>query len=148
VKFPGPEHPISIQRNQDKARNEIFNVSNGDVDRWRQLWKELATFYDLPIAEPLAMSAVSEMSEDSLFHVGNECLGEIPAGHSHGCEFFRTAVLLASSERAPEAASASSGLRDAPKTTNMQGWGTRLSFPLWLTGHNLAVTPISAFLVS
>src|SRR5580704_9537919 len=47
----------------DKARNEIFNVSNGDVYRWRQVWNELAAFYDLPIAEPLAMSTVSEMSE-------------------------------------------------------------------------------------
>jgi nucleoside-diphosphate-sugar epimerase len=48
---------------EDKARNEIFNVSNGDVYRWRQLWNELAAFYDLPIAEPLAMSTVSEMNE-------------------------------------------------------------------------------------
>src|SRR6266853_1782214 len=48
---------------EDKARNEIFNVSNGDVYRWRQLWDELAAFYDPPIAEPLAMSTVSEMSE-------------------------------------------------------------------------------------
>jgi nucleoside-diphosphate-sugar epimerase len=48
---------------EEKARNEIFNVSNGDVYRWRQLWTELAAFYDLPIAEPLAMSTVSEMSE-------------------------------------------------------------------------------------
>ena len=48
---------------EDKARNEIFNVSNGDVYRWRQLWSELAAFYDLPVAEPLAMSTVSEMSE-------------------------------------------------------------------------------------
>jgi nucleoside-diphosphate-sugar epimerase len=48
---------------EDRARNEIFNVSNGDVYRWRQLWNELAAFYDLPVAEPLAMSTVSEMSE-------------------------------------------------------------------------------------
>ena len=48
---------------EDKARNEIFNVSNGDVYRWRQLWNDLAAFYDLDIAEPLAMSTVSEMSE-------------------------------------------------------------------------------------
>src|SRR5258708_15592975 len=48
---------------EDKARNEIFNLSNGDVYRWRQLWNELAAFYHLPIAEPLAMSTVSEMSE-------------------------------------------------------------------------------------
>jgi len=36
-----------------KARNEIFNVSNGEVYRWRQRWNELATFNELPIAEPL-----------------------------------------------------------------------------------------------
>jgi nucleoside-diphosphate-sugar epimerase len=48
---------------ENKARNQIFNLSNGDVYRWRQLWNELAAFYGLPIAEPLAMSTVSEMSE-------------------------------------------------------------------------------------
>jgi len=48
---------------EDKARNQIFNLSNGDVYRWRQLWNEPAAFYGLPIAEPLAMSTVSEMSE-------------------------------------------------------------------------------------
>jgi hypothetical protein len=48
---------------EEKARDQIFNVSNGDVCRWWQVWSELASFYDLPIAEPLAMSTVSEMSE-------------------------------------------------------------------------------------
>jgi nucleoside-diphosphate-sugar epimerase len=47
----------------DNARNEIFNISNGDVYRWRQMWGVLAEFYDIPVAEPLAMSTVSEMSE-------------------------------------------------------------------------------------
>jgi nucleoside-diphosphate-sugar epimerase len=48
---------------EDKAKNEIFNFSNGDVYRWRQMWSVLAEFYELPMAEPLAMSTVSEMSE-------------------------------------------------------------------------------------
>ncbi|HEV3342842.1 MAG TPA: SDR family oxidoreductase [Pirellulales bacterium] len=47
----------------EKAKNEIFNVSNGDVYRWRQLWGELAEFYQIPLAEPLAMSTASEMAE-------------------------------------------------------------------------------------
>src|ERR1700727_2673644 len=51
---------------EGKARNEIFNVSNGDIYRWRQLWSELAAVYKLPVAEPLAMSTVSEMSEKAL----------------------------------------------------------------------------------
>src|SRR5260370_11376631 len=32
--------------------------------------------------------------EDSLLHVGNKCLGEIPARHSYDCEFFRKQTLL------------------------------------------------------
>ncbi len=47
----------------DNARNEIFNISNGDVYRWSQLWNVLAEFYDLKVVEPLPMSTVSEMSE-------------------------------------------------------------------------------------
>jgi hypothetical protein len=47
----------------ENAKNEIFNVSNGDVYRWRQLWGELAEFYEIPVAEPLAMSTVAEMNE-------------------------------------------------------------------------------------
>jgi nucleoside-diphosphate-sugar epimerase len=47
----------------ENAKNEIFNLSNGDVYRWRQMWNVLAEFYDLPVAEPLAMSTVAEMSE-------------------------------------------------------------------------------------
>src|SRR3981189_426832 len=46
----------------DKAKDEIFNVSNGDVYRWRQLWGELGEFYEIPVAEPLAMSTASEMA--------------------------------------------------------------------------------------
>ena len=56
LRFPGTKEGWN-------ARNEIFNISNGDMYRWRQLWNELAAFYDLPIAEPLAISTVSEMSE-------------------------------------------------------------------------------------
>jgi nucleoside-diphosphate-sugar epimerase len=47
----------------DRAKNEIFNISNGDVYRWRQLWHVLADFYEIPVAEPVAMSTVAEMSE-------------------------------------------------------------------------------------
>jgi hypothetical protein len=27
--------------------------------------------------------------DDSVFHIGNECLGDIPARHSHDCDLFR-----------------------------------------------------------
>jgi hypothetical protein len=32
--------------------------------------------------------------EDSVLHVGNKCLGEIPARHSYDCEFFRKQTRL------------------------------------------------------
>jgi nucleoside-diphosphate-sugar epimerase len=32
----------------ENARNEFFNVSNGDVYRWRQLWNAIADFYQTP----------------------------------------------------------------------------------------------------
>jgi hypothetical protein len=47
----------------ENAKNEIFNVSNGDVYRWRQLWNVIADFYQVPPADPLAMSTASEMAE-------------------------------------------------------------------------------------
>src|SRR5260370_19981767 len=37
---------------EDRSRNEIFNVSNADLYRWRQLRNELSAFYDLTLAEP------------------------------------------------------------------------------------------------
>jgi hypothetical protein len=49
-------------RRVEGAQRDLQRVER-DVYRWRQLWKELAAFYDLPVAEPLAMSTVSEMSE-------------------------------------------------------------------------------------
>src|SRR5258706_13195388 len=32
--------------------------------------------------------------EDSVLHVGNKCLGELPARHSYDCEFFRKQTRL------------------------------------------------------
>src|SRR6202790_3618765 len=47
----------------ENAKNEIFNVSNGDVYRWRQLWNVIADLYQIEPADPLAMSTASEMAE-------------------------------------------------------------------------------------
>jgi hypothetical protein len=47
----------------EAAKDEIFNVSNGDVYRWRHLWNMIADFYQIPTAASLAMSTASEMAE-------------------------------------------------------------------------------------
>ncbi|MBV9997660.1 MAG: SDR family oxidoreductase [Verrucomicrobia bacterium] len=37
----------------EAARNEIFNITNGDYFRWRYLWPRLAAMFDLPAADPV-----------------------------------------------------------------------------------------------
>jgi len=45
------------------AKNEIFNVTNGDFFRWEQLWPKIDEFFDMPIAEPQTISLVNWMAD-------------------------------------------------------------------------------------
>lgn len=36
---------------ESNARNEAFNAVNGDVFRWEQLWKRIADYFDVPVAD-------------------------------------------------------------------------------------------------
>lgn len=33
------------------AENEVFNITNGDFFRWRNLWPQFAAFFDMPLGE-------------------------------------------------------------------------------------------------
>jgi NAD-dependent epimerase/dehydratase family protein len=35
------------------ARNEIFNITNGDYFRWKYLWPRIAAMFDMPAADPV-----------------------------------------------------------------------------------------------
>jgi nucleoside-diphosphate-sugar epimerase len=37
----------------EAARNEIFNITNGDCFRWKHLWPRIATVFDMPPADPI-----------------------------------------------------------------------------------------------
>ena len=37
----------------EAARNEIFNITNGDYFRWRHLWPRIAAMCDMPMADPV-----------------------------------------------------------------------------------------------
>jgi nucleoside-diphosphate-sugar epimerase len=39
-----------------KARNEAFNVTNGDLFRWKHLWPRVARLFDMPCGEVQALS--------------------------------------------------------------------------------------------
>jgi nucleoside-diphosphate-sugar epimerase len=45
------------------AANEAFNINNGDLFRWEEMWPKLAEYFDLPVAHPLPMSLADVMSD-------------------------------------------------------------------------------------
>lgn len=45
--------------------NQAFNVTNGDLFRWRDLWPRLAAMLDVPVGPPLPMSLVEAMADQA-----------------------------------------------------------------------------------
>jgi nucleoside-diphosphate-sugar epimerase len=43
--------------------NEAFNITNGDLFRWSELWPKLARWFDLEVAPPLQMSLQDVMAD-------------------------------------------------------------------------------------
>ena len=43
--------------------NQAFNITNGDLFRWNQMWPVLASLFDVPVAPPLSMSLVDVMAD-------------------------------------------------------------------------------------
>jgi len=43
--------------------NKAFNINNGDLFRWNDMWPKLAAFFDLDVAPPLPMSLDTVMAD-------------------------------------------------------------------------------------
>lgn len=43
--------------------NEAFNITNGDLFRWSEMWPKIAQYFDLEVAPPLPMSLATIMSD-------------------------------------------------------------------------------------
>jgi len=43
--------------------NQAFNITNGDLFRWNQMWPVIADLFDLPVAPPLPMSLTDVMAD-------------------------------------------------------------------------------------
>ncbi|WP_244929005.1 SDR family oxidoreductase [Nocardioides sp. W7] len=43
--------------------NQAFNITNGDLFRWRSMWPRIAAFFDLETAPPLPMSLTDVMAD-------------------------------------------------------------------------------------
>jgi nucleoside-diphosphate-sugar epimerase len=46
-----------------RCANQAFNINNGDLFRWREMWPKLARFFDLEVADPLPMSLQAVMAD-------------------------------------------------------------------------------------
>lgn len=45
------------------AANEVFNLTNGDFFRWRNLWPRLAKYFDMELADPQTISLTDFMAD-------------------------------------------------------------------------------------
>lgn len=46
-----------------KAANQAFNINNGDLFRWNDMWPKLARFFDMAVAPPLPLQLSSVMAD-------------------------------------------------------------------------------------
>ena len=47
----------------ENCAGEAFNINNGDLFRWTEMWPKLAAFFDLEVAPPLPMSLATVMAD-------------------------------------------------------------------------------------
>ncbi|RJG44659.1 SDR family oxidoreductase [Mesorhizobium sp. DCY119] len=46
-----------------RCANQAFNINNGDLFRWSEMWPKIARFFDLEVAPPLPMSLNTIMAD-------------------------------------------------------------------------------------
>lgn len=46
-----------------RCANQAFNINNGDLFRWREMWPKIGRFFDLDVAPPLPMSLEAIMAD-------------------------------------------------------------------------------------
>jgi len=47
----------------DAARNEIFNITNGDYFRWSEVWPQIAAMFGMAVADPIPTPLASYMAD-------------------------------------------------------------------------------------
>lgn len=46
-----------------QAANQAFNINNGDLFRWKELWPKLASYFKMETADPIPLSLATMMSD-------------------------------------------------------------------------------------
>lgn len=47
----------------ERCANQAFNVNNGDLFRWSEMWPKIAHYFDLEVAPPLPMALTDQMAD-------------------------------------------------------------------------------------
>jgi nucleoside-diphosphate-sugar epimerase len=66
---------------EEKGALEVFNVTNGDFFRWKELWRKIAEFFEMELAEPQTVSLAAMMAdkEELWQHIaGRHGLRDVP----------------------------------------------------------------------
>jgi len=79
LRFPGTEKSYRILYNitsaeilaqatawagqAESARNEIFNIANGDYFRWQHVWPQIAEMFGMAVADPIPTPLASYMAD-------------------------------------------------------------------------------------
>ena len=48
---------------EPRAANQVFNITNGDFFRWRNLWPQFAAFFDMPLGDVQTIPLVEFMAD-------------------------------------------------------------------------------------
>lgn len=48
---------------EQRCANQAFNINNGDLFRWSEMWPKIAHFFELEVAPPLPMSLAAVMAD-------------------------------------------------------------------------------------
>lgn len=92
MRFPGNEKAYEVLVNVTDAellakgmeyvtinkscQNEIFNITNGDIFRWKDIWSKIGEYFGIEIAEPQTVSLAVYMADK------NELWSEIVKKHN------------------------------------------------------------------
>ncbi|MBL0738590.1 NAD-dependent epimerase/dehydratase family protein [Flavobacterium sp. GN10] len=49
-----------------KCANQAFNITNGDLFRWQEIWPKIANYFEIPVAQPLQMELKSVMADKDI----------------------------------------------------------------------------------
>lgn len=65
-----------------RCANQAFNINNGDLFRWTELWPKIAKYFELDVAPPLPMSLATIMADKE--PLWNVMVDKYDLKHSYG----------------------------------------------------------------